>query len=296
MELSRKAKKYWGLDVKSKPFSTHIEDQFSPFIWDGFQSVINRIAKAVKRRQFLCVVGPACSAKSTAWAMAKSQLVNEGIDANICQPRGIDPRRYQEQTIYFAVKNGIDPDSKLKRGIEDRALQCRALLETQNMRDTPVVLCINDAHLCQREFLLNCKRIWDDVCGFDRLLCVLLIGQPGLEKTIANCREINERAEIIKMPGLQKRTAGKVNSSDQGIELYIQHEWARCEGINQKPLPLTDGACEVLKTLAKHDYKATQDHPLVVNNIMASALELGYKANNEFIDSDTIRRAMMPGK
>ena len=121
MELSRKAKKYWGLDVKSKPFSTHIEDQYSPFIWPGFQSVINRTTRAIERKQFLCVIVPTCSAKSTAWALAQRELLNKGVEVNICQPRGIDPTRYREQTIYFAVINGIDPDATPKRSIEDRA-------------------------------------------------------------------------------------------------------------------------------------------------------------------------------
>lgn len=291
--LSKKACQYWGLDYDADPFGTHINSTDSLFLWPEFEDVITRICAAISKRQFLVVAGAACSAKTTAWHEAQRRLTAEDIHAKFCAPRSYDPQQYRDQTIYHAIKYSLDPPDgsrarNFKRFREDRAMQCRQLLEQANEAEHPVCLAVNDAHLCRAEFLLVCKRLWDDLYGFDRLLSIILIGQPALIRSVSQIREINERAETVRMPGLVRLNArGQV--AESYIEAYLHHELARCGG---SEFPLDAQAVDMLDRLARANWIETQDHPLVINRVVGRAMMMAHKIKASVIDADLMTRAM----
>ena len=248
---------------------------------------MDRIVHAIKRRQFLIVGGTACSAKTTAWAEAKRRLREEAVAAHFCQPLGLSPRDYNEQTIYRVIKYAISPpddsrENAFKRSREGRAMQCRQILESQNDQGHPVCLAINDAHTCRVNFLIMCKRLWDDLYGFDRLLAVVLIGQPSLLSTTSGYPEINERTEVVRLPGLGK-----------SLEKYLHHECARC-GLEE--FPFDETAIEQIRRLARPNWLETRDHPLVVNNVVSRALHDGWRIKAQAVNADLIAGAMRAEK
>jgi len=286
MELTNRCKDYWKLTRTKRPFSTHVEEAGGLFLWPAFDALVGRIVEAVTCRQFLVVAGAACSAKSVAWREARRRVRDAGGLAWVAEPQGLDPHRYRETTLYHAIKYGIEPPDgspqrRLARSYEDRARQCRRLLEDCNDRGTTVVLAVNDAHACSRRFLLACKRLWDDLYGFDRLLAVVLIGQPPLLRAVGGIAEIDQRAEVATLPGLGKHTAA-----------YVQHEWARCCAKGPRPAPLDEGAFEELGRLAGRNPLTSRDHPLAVNNVVSLALHEAWRIKAQTIDRDLMAEAV----
>ena len=145
MELSRRCKDFWGFGPRTEPFGNRIESDQALFVWPEFERVVTRLIDAVLHRQFLCLVGATCSAKTTAWLEARRRLVaTHGRKVAFAKPHGIEPSRYNEQDIYRVIKYALEPviegdrATALARSREDRCLQCRRLLEESNGSGSPV--------------------------------------------------------------------------------------------------------------------------------------------------------------
>jgi type II secretory pathway predicted ATPase ExeA len=293
MDLSRRCKEYWGFSPDSTPFGTHIEADDGLFLWPAFEAVVDRIETAVRKKHFLVLCGAACSAKSTAWTEAKRRLLSAEVHARFCTPDGLDPSRHRDQAIYHAIKYGIAPpdannSTPFARYREDRARQARQLLEAENAKGHPVCVWINDAHLCRGEFLLMAKRLWDDLYGFDRLLSIILIGQPGLAQACSAIKEINERAEVVILPGLVSLDR-KGGVAESHVSDYLNHELARCGATE---FPFGDDAIAALDRLARPNWLETSDHPLIVNNICSRALHLAWQIKQQIVDAELVTRAI----
>ena len=283
MELTRKCLDFWGFAPTfndALPFDRTLDKVDNIFVWDCFETVTRRICRAVKRREFLVVAGCACSAKTTAWQAAEEELKDSFPNWHLAKPRGLDVSKYSDINLGRCIAAAIDPLANIKRDREARGIQLRNMLENANADNRPVVLLINDAHLCNRNFLLLCKQIWDDMDGFDRLLSVILIGQPRLIQIIRDIPEISERTEVVRMTGLENK-----------LEDYIRHEFNRF-GIADEKIPLDDSAIAELKKLSSKNWTAARDHPLIINNIVSRALNLAWKIKEKTISADIIAEAM----
>lgn len=284
MDISHKCREWWGMsavfpDRQLVPFGNTLQNESNLFLWPALDKVIDRIVTAITHRQFLVVVGSACSCKTTAWNEAKRRLRQFARRVIICQPWGVDPDVFTDQTIYrVLVRSLAGEDEKLCAAREDRAAQARKLLESANKNTNPVVFTVNDAHVCRRHFLLDCKRLWDDLYGFDRLLSVILVGQQPLLIRISNEQEIIQRSEIVKMPSL----------GDHLVD-YLKHECSRCR---MQQFPFEDSAVDELAKLWNKDEFAAKDHPLAINNIVSFALDLGWRAKLKTIGAETIVKAI----
>lgn len=281
MDLSKKCKEYWGFDPAKTPFGMHIEEPDALFVWPEFGRVVDRIVRAIKRRQYLVLVGLACSAKTTAWAEAARRLREERSRVTVCQPRALDPRDYNEQTVYRVLVSAMTT-APLRQAREARALQVRELLQEQNTGGTAVVFAVNDAHKCDETFLLLTKRLWDDLDGFDRLLSVLLVGQPDLMRLVSGCREINERTEVVRMPGLGKH-----------VRAYVEHECTRC---GASEFPFDDSAIRAIERLRHDRWEQSHDHPLIVNNLAGAALHLAWDSTAQVVTDVHVNEAFSRGR
>jgi len=282
MDLSQACKEHWGFQPIPTPFGKTIRDAEGVFVWPAFDAVVRRIIRAIEWRRFLVVVGAACSAKSTAWSEARRRLSEKNVVCHICQPLGLDPSQYGESAIYSSLVQALAVKKSLARSREGRAYQCRQLLEAANAggeeKKQSVAFAVNDAHLACRDFLLMTKRLWDDLYGFDRLLAVILIGQPSLLSEVSDTREMAERAEVVELPGL-----------GDSLSDYLAHECARC-GAHE--MPFDEGAIRVFSRLKGKDWQTTLDHPLIVNNVASRALHLAHKIKAPVVDADCAAKAM----
>jgi type II secretory pathway predicted ATPase ExeA len=283
MELSKNCLTYWNFAPAfndAQPFDRTLDKVDSIYVWECFDTVTRRICRAVKRREFLVVAGTACSAKTTAWQTAHEKLKENYSNWHLAKPRGLDVSKYSDINLGRCIAAAIDPMANIKRDREARGIQIRNMLENANADNRPVVLLINDAHLCNKNFLLLCKQIWDDMDGFDRLLSVILIGQPRLLQVIRDIHEISERTEVVRMTGLENKLVD-----------YVRHEFNRF-GVSDDKIPLDESAFTELKKLSSRNWTAARDHPLIINNIVSRALTIAWKIKEKTITGEIIAEAM----
>jgi type II secretory pathway predicted ATPase ExeA len=287
MELSRRALEYWGLPVRKECFGNTLHHEDDVFVWPAFEEAVESIVDGIQRRRFMQLVGSPCSAKSTIWAMSKRRLAEGSRRWHCCQPQSAQIGKFNEACILVTVRHTITGADNYARDRETRARQVRKLLEEQNAEGNLVTLAINDAHDASDKFLLLLKRMWDDLYGFDRLLSVMLIGHAGLLTATSKVQEIAERADVIYSPGL-----------GDSLQAYIQHELARC-GCTEW---MFDGeAIDELSKLSgdpkKNDnWRTRRDHPLLVNNIITSALQEGFRVKERTIGRELMASAIRADK
>jgi type II secretory pathway predicted ATPase ExeA len=291
MDLSRKILDYWGFEAKSVPFGNTIKSAESVFAWPEFESKVSGLLAAIKRRRMIALVGSTCSAKTVIFETARRRMYEETTGWSCCKPRSNETSEFNEMALLQTIKDELMPfdgsrDTAFRRGREARARQVRQLLERENSQDHPVTLVINDAHDCSVRFLLLCKRTWDDLHGFDRLLSVIFIGQAALARTIINCDEIGQRLDILHTPGL-----------GDYLQQYLQHELGRCGCANWM---FTEDAVEELAKLqgpvsrdtGKPGWQNRRDHPLIVNNVVSRALAGGFAIKAKQVGRDLVSAAM----
>lgn len=278
MDMTRACRTWWGFAPGKSPFNNTIEEAQGLFVWSAFDDTVELICEAVLRRKMLAIVGVPCSAKSTAWAEACRRLREQRSVIHLARPLGIEPQAYSEPTLYLALAKCIQPSTRLRRMREERAAQCRAMLEACNDAKQPVCMAINDAHACHPQFLVTVKRLWDDLYGFDRLLSIILIGHPQLAATLATIPEIDQRSEVVILPGL-----------GDALPAYLAHECARC-GLATSPFD--DSAIDELYKLGSDNWTAARDHPLFVNNVVSLALAKAHEIKHRPINGDLIADAV----
>jgi type II secretory pathway predicted ATPase ExeA len=287
MDLSKRCKDHWGFSPFLTPFGKTIEAADGLFVWQEFETAVERVVDAIEHRKFMVLSGVACSAKSTCWNEARRQMTERTSVWHHCQPWGLAVRDYNEVNLYRCIKDAIMPfdgsrETAFRRDREARGRQVRDLLEQRNEKREPVCLAINDAHECRSEFLRMVKRLWDELYGFDRLIAIVLIGQPGLATMCSSIQEINERSEVVRMPGL-----------GAALEEYLHHECGRC---GAKEFPFDESAVAELAKLSSKNWLTARDHPLIVNNVVSRALDLAWRTKASAVVGDHISEAMRDGR
>lgn len=288
MQLSGTLKRYFGFDSSTNPFSDTPDGPEAIYRWPAFDSAVDAIVDAVLTHRFLVVCGNYCSSKSTAWMLARERLVNHArCNVLLAEPCGLDPREYAEATVYRAIVHDIGDGQALKLARAERAAQCKSILARHlergtNERPTAAAFVCNDAHACRPEFLLICKRLWDQLDGFARLCAVILIGQSPLYYAVEREGEIAARREILILPGLGERIAD-----------YVRFECARC-GADAAAL-FGDDAFDALGTLRGTKRFDAQDHPLRVSIVIGRALREAHRLRVKQINADLIAAAIRGG-
>lgn len=285
MQLSTATKKWFGFEPTTNPFSDTPDGAEALFRWPAFDDVVERIVEAVLGHRFLIVAGNYGSSKSTAWQLAREQLEGSPrANVLIAEPAGLDPRTYDDNTVYRAVVHCIGDGQKLRQSRADRATQCQEILARHYDRSGPERKCrsafvVNDAHCCKRDFLLMCKRLWDQLHGFARMTAVVLIGQAPLYAAVEREGEISVRREVVILPGL-----------GQHIPDYVRFECTRC-GVEADSI-FRPEAYEALRTLRSDKRFDTNDHPLRVSNVVARALRTAQSIRSKTVDADAVGHAI----
>lgn len=288
MQLSGTLKRYFGFDAATNPFSDTPDGPEAIYRWPAFEAAVDAIVSGVVESRFMVVCGNYCSSKSTAWMLARERLVNHPrANVLLAEPCGLDPREYNEATVYRAIVHDIGDGQALRLARSERAAQCKSILARHlergtHERPTAAAFIVNDAHACRPEFLLICKRLWDQLDGFARLCAVILIGQAPLYYAVEREGEIAARREILILPGLGDKIAD-----------YVRYECQRC-GVDAGDL-FSDDAWEALATLRGTKRFDAQDHPLRVSLVIGRALREAHRLRIKQINADLIAAAIRGG-
>lgn len=238
---------------------------------------------------FLAVVGESGAGKSTLRRDLAHRLRNEpviviepfvlGMEDNDTKGKSLKATHIAE-----AVMAKVAPLEKPKSSPEARFAQMHATLQSSFAAGFRHVLIIEEAHAIPVPTLKHLKRMRDQLeHGFDKLLSIILIGQPELlVKLSPRNGDVREVAQRIEIAQLQPITVGDLEA----------HLAFRCKHAGKQLDELIDasGIQAIVERLGSSGKDgASQLYPLAIGNLFNASLNLAAEIGESRITADVVK-------
>ena len=259
---------YYGL--QEKPFSLAADPRFlfrSPEHAPAFEQLLNGIRR---REGLITLTGEIGTGKTT---LIRSVLQN--LDRRTFTAFVPDPFVSREDLLkMLLVDFGVVSIADLKRGMLNGASRPDLSYPLYEFLDSLVglqafaVLIIDEAQNLPLS-LLEEVRILSDLEGRERLLQVVLVGQPELRDNLKlpEMRQVNQRVTVrCELTPLKR----------QGVEDYITHRLK----VASEGKSAVEFSCAALDAV----YQTSRGTPRLINLICDRALHLGFSARAECIE------------
>ncbi|PKF70416.1 transposase [Pseudomonas fluvialis] len=238
---------------------------------------------------FLAVVGESGAGKSTLRRDLSHRLRNEPVITIDPFVIGMEASEVKGKTlkathIAEAIMYAVAPLETPKSSPEARFRQVHTTLKNSFAAGNRHVLIIEEAHAIPVPTLNHLKRMRDQFeDGFDKLLSIILIGQPELLKKLsprnADVREVAQRVEIAILQPIPKGD----------VEQHLAFRVARA---NKKLDELIDasGIHAIIERLGSSGkYGASQLYPLAIGNLFNAALNLAAEIGESRVTADVVK-------
>lgn len=289
--LSPQARQHFGL-----PRSPFVDDVQTPD--DVFQTPSVRYVRAAlmdcaRHHGFMAVVGESGAGKSTLAEDLEERIKTGAQEVVVIRPYVLameqsdtKGKTLKASHIAEAIAATLDPQLKVKSSPEARFAQVHALLKASRKSGRRHLLLIEEAHCLPTATLKHLKRFLELKDGMQRLIGVALIAQPELRDRLtsqnAEVREVMQRCELVELAPL-----------DAELEGYLRHKFARFE---LKFEDVFEGdAVDAIRARLVHVPRGGRAgdarsicHPLVVNNLVARAMNAAAAASWPKVDAQVI--------
>lgn len=289
--LSPEARKHFGL-----PRNPFVDDVQSPD--DVYQTPSVRYVRAAltdcaQHHGFLAVVGESGAGKSTLAEDLEERIKTDGRDVVVIRPYVLAMEQNDQKGktlksshIAEAIAAALDPQLKVKSSPQARFEQVHQLLKASRRAGRRHLLLIEEAHGLPTATLKHLKRFLELKDGMQRLIGVALIGQPELRDRLssqnAEVREVAQRCEVVELEPL-----------DAELEGYLRHKFARFD-LKYESVFAPDAADAIRARLihiprgGKTSDARSLCYPLVVNNLVARAMNAATRAGWPQVDAQVI--------
>lgn len=250
------------------------------------------LAQTLTSERFLAIVGESGAGKSTLRRDLIDRIQREQRPVITCEPYvlGLEDNDLKGKTlkasdIASALIRTLNPQAKIRLTAEARYHQLhRELIESRRTGNRHILI-IEEAHGLSLATLKHLKRFHELEDGFNRLLSIVLIGQPELAQKLAENRpEIREVVQRIELATLEPL--------DRHLEAYLNH---RLAPVNKTTADLLDsGALDTLRSKLtiparnRHAQATSLLYPLAVGNQLTAAMNLAADIGAPKITSDII--------
>lgn len=238
---------------------------------------------------FLAVVGESGAGKSTLRRDLSHRLRNEPVITIDPFVIGMEASEVKGKTlkathIAEAIMYAVAPLETPKSSPEARFRQVHTTLKNSFAAGNRHVLIIEEAHAIPVPTLNHLKRMRDQFEeGFDKLLSIILIGQPELLKKLsprnADVREVAQRVEIAILQPIPKAD----------VEQHLAFRVARA---NKKLDELIDagGIHAIIERLGSSGKDgASQLYPLAIGNLFNASLNLAAEIGESRVTADVVK-------
>ncbi len=238
---------------------------------------------------FLAVVGESGAGKSTLRRDLSHRLRNEPVITIDPFVIGMEASEVKGKTlkathIAEAIMYAVAPLETPKSSPEARFRQVHTTLKNSFAAGNRHVLIIEEAHAIPVPTLNHLKRMRDQFEeGFDKLLSIILIGQPELLKKLsprnADVREVAQRVEIAILQPIPKAD----------VEQHLAFRVARA---NEKLDELIDasGVHAIVERLGSSGKDgSSQLYPLAIGNLFNAALNLAAEIGESRVTADVVK-------
>ncbi|MGB5157672.1 ExeA family protein [Desulfobacterium sp. N47] len=260
--------KYYGL-IK-KPFEITPDPGFF-FFSEKHKEALAHLRYAIREgKGFSVITGEVGTGKTTLVHMLLSNLGTSVRTANIFNPM-MSPADF---LTYLCIDLGIKTDTDKSRG-QNLMLLYNFLLECFNNKQ-PVFLIIDEAQCINTEILEEIRLLTNFETSKNKLLHIILLGQPELNDILAD----------NKLRALKQRITVRYNLVELNFtetKEYIVYRLKKAGGRN---LSLFD------KSSLKEIYKYSKGIPRLINTVCDHALIIGFSRDLKQIGKPVIREVI----
>lgn len=243
---------------------------------------------------FLAVVGESGAGKSTLRRDLVNRLRSEGAPVITIEPYvlGMEDNDVRGKTlksthIAESIMAAVAPLEKAKSSPEARFSQLHKTLRNSHAGGFRHVLIIEEAHAIPIPTLKHLKRMRDQLEeGFDKLLSIILIGQPELLIKLSprngEVREVAQRIEIAELPPVQ------VGELEQFLTFRLDRAGKRLDELFDQ-----EGLHAVAERLGSSGRdKSSQLYPLAIGNLVVAALNFAASIGEPRVTADVVREVV----
>lgn len=281
--LSPNAKQHFA--ILRDPFIDDVQGPSDVFLSADQRYIREAMFSTAKHGGFLAVVGESGSGKTTLRRDLNDRIQRDAQLIVLIQPRLIDKGTMTAGSICEAIIGDLRPGEKVPRSLEAKARKVESLLKDSSRAGNSHAVLIEESHDLSIQTLKFLKRFWELEDGFKKLLSIILIGQPELknkldERQHYEAREVIRRCEVAELAPL-----------DRNLEEYLALKFKRVgKGLDELFDKDAYDAMRTRLTRSKGAGKAvSMVYPLVVNNLVTSALNLAAEIGADKISADVIR-------
>ena len=255
--------------LAKKPFNMTPDPGYL-FLTNQYREALAGLSYAiVERKGFLVLSGMAGCGKTTLLAWVLGRLPCQQVQSSVILNPVLKPEEFLEMVMLDFGITDI-PESKARR------IWMLQNFLVQGDREGKInVLIIDEAHKLSVELLEEIRLLGNLEHGTDKLLQILLVGQPELEDLINRQELLQFKQRINVHLGLQVLSA-------EEVEQYIQHRWKVAGG--SLPAPF---AAEALAAVAKR----STGIPRLVNSLCDNALVLAFSEQAATVRSEHVEAA-----
>lgn len=285
------ARKHFKL--QRSPFLDDIQSRADVYASANGRNVRAALLQAATAHGFIAVVGQSGSGKSTLREDLEERIREESRPIILIKPyvvamepsesRGKPMRAGQ---IAETIARTLAPNVPLKSSPDARYRQVHELLKASRNAGYTHLLVIEEAHRMPLTTLKHLKNFMELKDGLRRLLGVCLVGQPELRDLLSEqnpeIREIVQRCEQVAMEPL-----------DNELQAYLTHKFERV-GMQLADVLEGDALDAIRARLismprgGRPGDAVSQCYPLVVNNLIARAMNAAALAGWPKVDAQVI--------
>lgn len=284
-----------AFNLARDPFSEEINHAEDLFTSPDIKYVREAMFQTASHGGFIAVIGESGAGKSTLREDLQDRIIRDGQSIIIIEPyvlamedNDIKGKTLKSVHIAEAILDSIARGINPKRSPEARFRQVHKALQESAKTGNKHVLVIEEAHGMPLPTLKHLKRFFELKQGFERLLSIILIGQPELKNKLSEnnpvVREVVQRCEVVT---LQPLSEGK-------LEQYLKFKFSRI-GKNYQDV-ITNDAIDAIAERLQHKSRTRQGiestsllYPLAVNNLVSAAMNQVVELGFEKVDADIIR-------
>ncbi|WKE65047.1 AAA family ATPase [Gallaecimonas kandeliae] len=281
--LTQKARQAFGL--ARDPFG-EVRDSSEVFLTHDIRYVRESMRVGAKFGTFMAIVGESGAGKSTlrkdlaTWAASEHDPVIL-IEPYVLGMEESDERGKSLKALHIAeaIIRAVAPSEKVAHSAETRFRQVHTCLLESYRAGNRHVLIIEEAHGLPIATLKHLKRFYELEDGFNKLLSIILVGQPELGNRLdernPRVREIVQRCEVVKLRPLNDH-----------LEQYLAHRF-KLAGVDITQL-MDAAAFQALRAkLTGQGFSAL--YPLAVHNVLTAALNEAADLGIDAVTSDLIK-------
>lgn len=260
----------------SNPFAGEIRQEKDIFLGEEHIFLREMMLETARNCGMTAVIGEVGSGKSIMRKAVAGKLINEGV--KIIYPLIVDKSRISPSSLIDAIIMDISEETP-KRSLEAKTRQAFRLLKNRAAAGLKQVLMIEEAHLLTAKAIKCLKQIHELENGFDKVLGIIILGQPELKNLLDETMH-PELREVIR-----RITVAEITDLGQEIEPYLKHKFSR---IAQGRFPEIF-APDSIEALARR--LLGRCYPLAVNALAAKAMNLAADMGEAVVTPELVNMA-----